>query len=108
MTPPRDDAPDPRFSLANERTLLAWNRTALALAAAGLAVAELLEGGEAYAARRVVGSALIISGGLVAGRAFGDGKSSKDRLVEASRCRTPPFLLCSLLLLSLRALRPSS
>jgi putative membrane protein len=30
--------PDPRFTLANERTLLAWIRTSLALAAAGLAV----------------------------------------------------------------------
>ncbi len=34
--------PDYRFSLANERTFLAWNRTALALLAAGLAVANLL------------------------------------------------------------------
>ncbi|HSO51509.1 MAG TPA: DUF202 domain-containing protein, partial [Actinomycetes bacterium] len=30
--------PDYRFSLANERTLLAWVRTALALDAAGLGV----------------------------------------------------------------------
>lgn len=28
--------PDPRFTLANERTLLAWIRTSLALAASGL------------------------------------------------------------------------
>jgi putative membrane protein len=34
---------DPRFSLANDRTLLAWNRTALALIGAGLAVAEFLK-----------------------------------------------------------------
>lgn len=30
--------PDPRFSLANERTFLAWIRTALALIAAGVAL----------------------------------------------------------------------
>lgn len=30
--------PDPRFSLANERTFLAWIRTALALIAAGIGV----------------------------------------------------------------------
>ncbi len=34
--------PDVRFTLANERTFLAWSRTALALVAAGLAVAQLL------------------------------------------------------------------
>jgi putative membrane protein len=35
--------PDPRFTLANERTFLAWNRTALALIAGGLAVAQFLK-----------------------------------------------------------------
>ena len=34
--------PDYRFSLANERTFLAWIRTALAFSAAGLAVAQFL------------------------------------------------------------------
>lgn len=34
--------PDYRFSLANERTFLAWVRTGLALVAGGLAVAQLL------------------------------------------------------------------
>lgn len=32
------EEPDPRFSFANERTFLAWLRTALALMAAGVAV----------------------------------------------------------------------
>lgn len=36
------EAPDPRFTFANERTFLAWNRTALALIAAGLAAAQFL------------------------------------------------------------------
>ncbi|MDQ1555047.1 MAG: putative rane protein [Actinomycetota bacterium] len=35
------DEPDPRFSLANERTFLAWIRTSLALLAGGVAVAAL-------------------------------------------------------------------
>ena len=34
--------PDARFTFANERTFLAWNRTALALIVAGLAIAQLL------------------------------------------------------------------
>lgn len=32
------DEPDPRFSLANERTFLAWVRTSLAFVAAGVAL----------------------------------------------------------------------
>lgn len=35
------DEPDPRFSLANERTLLAWIRTALAFLAGAAAVTAL-------------------------------------------------------------------
>ncbi|PPG33490.1 YidH family protein [Pseudoclavibacter sp. RFBB5] len=34
----RGTEPDPRFSLANERTFLAWVRTALALLAVGVAL----------------------------------------------------------------------
>jgi putative membrane protein len=37
------DEPDPRFTLANERTLLAWLRTALALVVAGVAIVALSE-----------------------------------------------------------------
>lgn len=37
----RGREPDPRFSLANERTFLAWVRTALALLAAGVALEAL-------------------------------------------------------------------
>jgi putative membrane protein len=38
-SPDRSDHPDYRFTLANERTLLAWLRTGLALVAGGVAVA---------------------------------------------------------------------
>ncbi|HEX2312137.1 MAG TPA: DUF202 domain-containing protein [Thermomonospora sp.] len=34
--------PDARFTFANERTFLAWNRTALALVVAGLAIVQVL------------------------------------------------------------------
>jgi putative membrane protein len=42
--PLREDGtePDPRFTFANERTYLAWNRTGLALVGGGLAAGQLL------------------------------------------------------------------
>ena len=46
--------PDPRFTLANERTYLAWNRTALALIGGGLAAGQLLDF-DSRATRLVVG-----------------------------------------------------
>lgn len=39
----RGTEPDARFTLANERTLLAWLRTAIAFAGAGVAVVALSE-----------------------------------------------------------------
>lgn len=42
-THPGESEPDYRFTLANERTFLAWLRTALALLAAGVAVHQLGE-----------------------------------------------------------------
>jgi putative membrane protein len=56
---------DPRFSFANERTFLAWNRTALALVAAGAAAAAFLNSGVS-GARLVVALPLILLGALLA------------------------------------------
>jgi putative membrane protein len=39
---PPEREPDARYTFANERTFLAWNRTALALVIAGLAIVQLL------------------------------------------------------------------
>lgn len=60
------DEIDPRFSYANERTFLAWNRTALALIGVGLAVANLLPPFEFAWGRRMIALPLIALGGLVA------------------------------------------
>lgn len=57
---------DARFSLANERTFLAWNRTALALVAGGLAVSQLLPEGDADDVRRLLGLPLIVLGAVIA------------------------------------------
>lgn len=69
---PRDEGeePDPRFSFANERTFLAWNRTALALIGVGLAVANLLPPFRVVGGRRMVALPLIALGGLVSIRSL--------------------------------------
>jgi putative membrane protein len=59
-------APDYRFTLANERTFLAWIRTALALDAGGLAVIQVLPPFTIRGAREAVGVALVALGTLVA------------------------------------------
>lgn len=58
--------PDYRFTLANERTFLAWIRTSLALIAGGLAVIELVPGFGLAGGREVLGGALIALGTLLA------------------------------------------
>ncbi|MGH3794528.1 MAG: YidH family protein [Pseudonocardiaceae bacterium] len=50
--------PDYRFTLANERTLLAWLRTALGLLAAAIAVVHLVPGLGLPGARKVIGTIL--------------------------------------------------
>jgi putative membrane protein len=63
--------PDPRFTLANERTFLAWNRTALALVAAGLAIVQLLPPFPGVpAGRHVLGVPLIVAGAVIAVAAY--------------------------------------
>ena len=55
--------PDYRFTLANERTFLAWFRTALALIASGVAVVQLVPALAFPGARHVVGILLAVAGG---------------------------------------------
>ena len=57
--------PDPRFTFANERTFLAWNRTALALIAAGLAVAQFLKF-NLHGLRLIIAVPLIVLGAVLA------------------------------------------
>ena len=63
------DTPDYRFSLANERTFLAWIRTGLALIAGGLACAQFLPPLPIEHLREVIAVALLVLGAVVAVRA---------------------------------------
>ena len=58
--------PDYRFSLANERTLLAWVRTALALDVAGLGVIRFAPPLGWAGGRELVGGVLILFGAATA------------------------------------------
>jgi putative membrane protein len=58
--------PDYRFSLANERTLLAWLRTALALVAGGVAMTQFVPELGFPAGGPTVSIALVLAGGVTA------------------------------------------
>ncbi|WP_250027389.1 YidH family protein [Paractinoplanes maris] len=68
-TPTVGRTPDYRFSLANERTFLAWIRTGLALIAGGLGVAQFLPPLPVPHLREIMAIVLLVLGGLVALRA---------------------------------------
>ena len=60
---PNDEKePDARFTYANERTFLAWNRTALALIATGVAATQLLPEFHVNGGRRILGLPMIALG----------------------------------------------
>src|ERR1700685_2156950 len=65
-----EDEPDVRFTYANERTFLAWNRTALALIATGVAATQLLPKLQVEWGRRLLGLPLIALGAVVAAESF--------------------------------------
>jgi putative membrane protein len=73
--------PDPRFTFANERTFLAWSRTALALVVAGLGVVQLLPPFPGVPwGRHVLGVPLIVFGAVVAVVAYGEWVKSQRAL----------------------------
>ena len=61
------EEPDPRFSFANERTFLAWVRTALGFVAAGVAVVAVARLGAGLHPEVRVAALLLIVSGLLSG-----------------------------------------
>jgi putative membrane protein len=74
--------PDYRFSLANERTLLAWVRTSLALDAAGLGVIRFAPPLGGPGGRETVGAILILLGAVTAWSGYRRFRST-DRAIRA-------------------------
>ena len=65
--------PDARFTFANERTFLAWSRTALALVVAGLGIVQLLPPFPGVPwGRHLIGVPLILLGAFVAAAGYGE------------------------------------
>jgi putative membrane protein len=81
------EPPDARFTFANERTFLAWNRTALALIAGGLAAAQFLHP-HLHGLRLLIALPLIVLGAMLA-------VASYHQWVRAERAmrlgRPPPY-----------------
>ncbi|MFD0276598.1 YidH family protein [Kitasatospora sp. NPDC127111] len=89
-------APDYRFSLANERTFLAWIRTALGLLAGGIAVDQLTPGVAPEPLRITLAVLCALGGALLGATAY----RRWARVEEAMRAgaplpRTPTLLLLS-------------
>ena len=59
------EEPDYRFTYANERTFLAWVRTAVALIGVGVAAVQFLPPLEVAGGRRAVGTAFIVLGAVI-------------------------------------------
>ncbi len=65
--------PDARFTFANERTFLAWSRTALALVVAGLGIVQLLPPFPGVpVGRHLLGIPLIVLGAVLAVTAYAE------------------------------------
>lgn len=61
-----EQEPDYRFTLANERTFLAWIRTSLALIAGGVALVQLVPRFGIVGVRHGLSALLVAAGGLLA------------------------------------------
>lgn len=85
------DRPDYRFTLANERTFLAWTRTALALLAGGVAVLTLVPEFAVAGTRRGLGVALLLFAAFVSAVSY-----RRWQRIEVAMQRGEPIPLAGL------------
>jgi len=98
-------APDARFTMANERTFLAWNRTALALIGGGLAIEQFLDTGRT--ARLALSIPLIVLGAVMAASSYSRWRDNEARMSRGESLRPsrmPIVVAICFALLSLGAL----
>lgn len=84
--------PDARFSLANERTALAWLRTALALVAGGVALTTLAGLTNGDRILEVLAALACVAGGVLAVSAIVQWRKS-ERALRLGEPLPPPRLL---------------
>ncbi|MFE9427151.1 YidH family protein [Kitasatospora sp. NPDC006697] len=91
-----DEDPDYRFSLANERTFLAWIRTALALLAGAVAIDQLTPGLAPEPVRAALAVVLALGGALLGTAAYRRW-AAVERAMRAGRAlpHTPVLLVCT-------------
>lgn len=97
--------PDYRFTLANERTFLAWVRTALAMMAAGVAVIRFVPG--LTVIRHALGFLLIGLGGLLAAVSYRHWQRNEQAMRlgrQLPRSMVPRLIAACLVLASVVAL----
>jgi putative membrane protein len=82
--------PDPRFTFANERTLLAWNRTALALIAAGVGATQLVELGS-HSLTLTLALPLIVLGAFLAIMSYRHWEANERAMRLHLPLTYPPF-----------------
>ena len=107
MADDTDNEPDYRFTLANERTFLAWQRTALGLLAAAVAVIQFVPEFGIPGARRGLGLLLAALAALTSGMGLVRWRQV-DRAVRSGRPLprhpTPAYLAIGLLIAAVAVL----
>jgi inner membrane protein YidH len=94
--------PDPRFSLANERTFLAWIRTALALVA-GAAAVDALPLPLADTVQNLLAGCLALAGLLTAGAAWRGWSRTERAMREGHALPSNPAMVVVLAAVALAA-----